>query len=251
LGYPLFTRETTGIKLTRKGEELQKLVETSFINFKKYLDSSHAVSTPNMKRHIRITAPDIIASYYLTDLFLGYQKTHPNIIFDLKNYEDVSTLIGLQDVDIFISPVKINDQHIQQLPLFNMKKKLYADQSYLTKYGMPKTVEDLENHCLLSLDRSSQAPSNVNWHLKLGSKNYQSSFIFSSTEALVKAAKQGAGIVCSSEEVFIHPCFGLTVVLPDISAGEIQWYINHFKALEQDAQIMDLQNCIVDKIFKG
>ncbi len=251
LGYPLFSRRSRGISLTRKGEELSLIIEDTFLKIKQFTNN-HYVNIDNGKeRKIKIASTNAISSYILGDLIADYNKKNPHIIFELVA-DDYLIDILLNDVDIAIRPIDerikdtSNQKNVRQEYLFSLEKKLYASSEYLEKYGEPETVKDLKKHCLLSLNQPESHPfSDVNWILKLGMQGNQLNkpfFTSNSVECLINAAKNGMGIISSYEEYQIIKESNLINILPSVKCNEIKEYFIYPNYLAKDQEIMNIKN---------
>jgi len=86
------------------------------------------------------------------------------LIFDDKEL-DLSTRQA--DIGIFMRrPKQLN--YIQK-KLIDLKYYIYGSNKYLEKYGMPKTVSDLNKHKFISFGKGAPSPVyNPDWALKLG-----------------------------------------------------------------------------------
>ncbi|MDP3445678.1 MAG: LysR family transcriptional regulator, partial [Ignavibacteria bacterium] len=204
LGYPLFSRHNNGVKLTRKGEDLFTIVETTYIEFKGFTQNIHVELTNGKKRKIRIATTHAIIAYILDTLILNYNKQHPDLVFELISTDHLIDIV-LNDVDITIRPLDSQARGVLQEPLFSLEKKLYASAHYLDKYGEPQTVEELKNHHIIAPAHPEEYPySELTWILKLGmpnGKQHSPVFTSNSLECLVKAAKEGMGIIGGYEKM--------------------------------------------------
>ena len=247
LGYPLFTRNRGGVKLTRKGEELLSKVAPFFLEIKEFCGNNHATTKSRGKRKIRIATTHAIASYIINGPILEYNKNHPDLIFELLGDDHILDVV-INDVDIAIRPYEEHAQGVIQDPLFTLEKKLYASREYLEKYGEPKTVDDLKNHHLIttSLDNPEGYPySDIHWILKLGmpeGKLHEPVFTSSSIECRIEAAKRGIGIISNYEKMSILRDANLKNILPTVSNKKLKEYFIYPDYLKEDIQIIDIKN---------
>ena len=251
LGTTLFIREPRGVRLTRKGEELYSIIETTFSNLTGFTRSTYAKLNGTKRRKIRICTTHAIASYILDDHIFNYNEQNPHLVFELIS-DDHTIDIILNDVDIVIRPFDIEARGVQQEPLLTLEKKLYASQSYLDKYGEPKKVEDLRKHRILSFARADELPyADINWILRLGMPQgelNQSVYTSSSIESVVKAAQRGLGIIASYHEMKIIRDSKLKNILPKVIDKTIEWYITIPNSLENDDEIISFKSYIKEKL---
>lgn len=243
LGYPLFTRNRGGVKLTRKGEELLNIVESIFIELKGYTHNNHSIEKKEGKRKIRIATTHALAAYVINDLILDYNKDHPEFIFELTSNDHLIDVI-MNDVDIAIRPYDSAAQSVIQEPLFTLQKKLYASIEYLEKYGEPQSIEDLHKHSIIAPANSEEYPyADVNWILKIGAtKGAQLEAVYTSDaiECLIDAAKRGIGIIGGYECMKILKNANLKNILPDISENKVKLYFIYPKFKKDDKDIINL-----------
>ena len=251
LGCPLFSRHSGGVKLTRKGEELFALVETTYIGFKGFTQSSHVELTNGKKRKIRIATTHAITAYILDTLIFNYNAQRPDLVFELIEDDHLIDIV-LNDVDIAIRPYDSQARGVHQEPLFSLEKKLYASTRYLDKYGEPQTVDDLKNHRIIAPAHPEEYPySELTWILKLGmphGKQHSPVFTSNSLECLVKAAKEGMGIIGGYEKMEIIKNSRLKSILPDIRSEEIKLYFIYADYLKRDKEINMLKEYLKEKI---
>lgn len=254
LGCPLFARHSGGIKLTRKGEELFSLVETTFIGFKDFAHSTHTKTHGQNKRRIRIATTHALASYVIGALIVEYSIAHPYLVFELISDDHLLDIV-LNDVDIAIRPLDLKIKQINGVcyeDLFSVEKKLYASEAYLKKHGEPTSVEDLKNHYLLAFGPREMYPyGDVNWILTLGmpsGKLHEPIFTSNSIETLVEAAEKGIGIIGSYEKFSIIKKAQLKSILPNIKNTLLKEYFIHPNYLKNDKVIQEVKEYLYKKL---
>lgn len=258
LGYPLFARHYNGIVLTRKGEELLLIVENIFIDMKRFTGQNY--SSQSRKRKIRIASGHALTSYLLNSFILDYNQERPDLIFEVISTDDALNVI-VQDIDLAIQAYNPKadpkrdreNEHwrVIQEPFFTLKKKLYASQKYLEKYGEPQKVGDLKNHHLIV--PSSPAPDaypfdDAAWILGLGAgergkkgKRRDPAFLSNSLECLVDAARHGKGIVGLYDKLAIVKNANLKNILPDLIVKKRQQYFVYPEHLKEDEDIIAIK----------
>lgn len=257
LGFPLFSRHSGGIKLTRKGEELFSLIEITFLGLKGFTQNTHAATMNGKKRKIRIATTHAAAAYILSDLIIDYSKEHPHLTFELIGDDHLIDIV-LNDVDIAIRPLdskikegeKMIGTHYEYL--FSVEKKLYASSEYLKKHGEPQVVEDLKHHNVIAFGHPEKHPyGDVNWILALGMSagvQHDPVFTSNSVESLIDAAKKGIGIVGSYEEYSILRKAQLKNILPHIKDKPLKEYFIYPHYLEKDKEIKNIKDYLYSKL---
>lgn len=252
LGCPLFTRQSRGLQLTRKGEQLFSYAENMYFGIVEFTHKTHAEMVISKRRKIRIATTHAIMVYMLDGLIFTYNKQHPELVFELISSDHLIDII-LNDVDIAIRPHDPEGKNIQQEHLFTLEKKLYASPEYLKKYGEPKTLSDLRDHHIIAPAHPEDYPyAELNWILKLGipkGKQHEPVFTSNSIESLIKAAKQGMGIIGGYEQMEIIKNSYLKIILPDIKDKKVDWYFTYPNYLQQDQDIVALKNYLHTALF--
>ncbi|AIL13146.1 hypothetical protein IM40_05905 [Candidatus Paracaedimonas acanthamoebae] len=258
LNFKVFTRLPHGLELTRKGEELFAIIERTFLELKGLTYNSAVMANNTKKRKIRIVTTHALASYVFCDHIIEYNKTHPEIIFELIA-NDYSLDIDLNDVDLAIRPIDITikdipkEQNVHKEIVCSLAKRLYASEEYLTKYGTPQTIEELKNHHLIAFSEPRKHPyANVNWILTLGmseGKLHEAVFTSNSVECMIEAAKKSIGIVGSYQEMKIIKESNLINILPHVTDKEIKDYIIYPNHLKNDEHIINFKNYLIEKLI--
>ena len=251
VGSPLLIRKSGGVVMTRKGEELLKMVTPFFLEAKGFCGNNYIEIEGEKKRRVRIVTTHALADYVFSDLIIGYSKDNPHLIFELIG-EDQSIDVILSDADIAIRPYDDRAIGIQQEYLFSLEKKLYASYGYLEKYGEPQTIDDLKNHRFLSYPSSIEFPySDVAWILKVGmpeGKLRQPFFVSNSVECLVAAVKSNIGIMSGYKQMSIFRDSKLKNILPYVKGEEIKVYLSFPEYLKEDPDIIRIKNDWKEKL---
>ncbi len=257
VGCPLLVRKAGDIALTRKGEELLKIVAPFFLEVKGFCGHSYVQAGGEQKRKVRIATTHALAAYILSDLILDYTLRNPHISFEMVA-DDYSTDIILNDVDIAIQPldprlIEKKTEGVQYESLFSVEKRLYASVDYIRIYGEPQTVNDLVNHYIIAFPQPETHPyyRDINWILTLGMPEgelHNPVYISNSIESLIRAAEKGIGIVGSYEEFRIIKNSDLKNILPDIKDKPLKNYFIYPDYLKGDDVIMDIKNYLMKKL---
>jgi DNA-binding transcriptional LysR family regulator len=247
----LFTRTPKGLILTRKGEELFAIIEQSFLLLKGFTYNAAVTAENGQKRKIRIATTHALATYILSRHLIAYTRLHPNVVFEIIANDQLIDLI-INDVDLTIRPHDVEARGVHQIPLFTLEKKLFASEEYIKKYGEPQTIEDLDNHYIISHAQPEKHPySDLNWILRLGMPEGRlRTPIFSSNslECVVQAAKNGLGIVGSYEEMEIIKEAGLKRILATLKGPLIEESVLYPIHLSKDKIFMDFMNFLLEAI---
>ena len=237
------------ITLSRKGQQLYKIIENSYLQLKEFSHHKNA-NQHNGKRHIRISTTHPIAAYILNEHILDYNILNPHITFEILANDELIDLT-INDVDIAIRPYDDHNANVVQDHLFTLQKKLFASEAYINKYGEPKSVDELKHHHMIAHANPEKNPySDLNWILKLGMPNgemNQAAFLSNSLENAISAAEIGLGIIGCYEEMTIVKKANLKRILKDVKGSEIKDYISHPKFLNNDEETQKLKQFLLIK----
>lgn len=241
-GFRLFQRRGRGMTLTRRGEDVLAVL-TPFLHGLKAVTRA-GDATDGAVRTVRVVAGHAVMSYILQEPLISYQAAHADRVrFDLIA-DDLHMDLIRHDADLVIRPTRENVTGMFQVPLFQLVKGLFASQSYLDRYGAPQTVDDLDQHKLISgLNLVLNSHSNIEWILTVGKapgKKRRADFTANNTECLVNLAKHGLGIVGAYPIMQHVKDSGLINVLPEVESEPLVNSICMLEASQNDELIKDL-----------
>jgi len=177
-------------------------------------------------------------------------QLNPNIevelIFDDKEL-DLSTRQA--DIGIFMRrPKQLN--YIQR-KLVDINYYIYGSTKYLDKYGIPKTINDLNKHRFISFGKGAPSPVfNPDWALKLGvkdNKKRKSIMKVNSVMGLLLAVESGVGLA-ALPEYLVSSSTNVVKVLPN-SAGPItEAHFVYPQSLKNVARVQAFRNFLYSKI---
>ena len=250
-GFKLINRSTPQkpLTLTRKGAEVFKVAEKTFmlvreLNTKLYEESG-------LKGKVRLSTSHAIASYIITPLLTDFSRESPETKIEIL-CNDMDLDIINNEVDIAIRPYTEDDDTLVQEHLFTFQVGLYASPAYLEKFGTPETVEDLDNHRLLTFARAENNPySDVNWALKVGRENKEMRKPFyeaNSTEILLRVAEAGLGITPFYKLMEIGKNHKLVPVLKEEKGPAKKFYLTYPKNLKDAEKVKAIKEFLFDKI---
>ena len=254
VGSPLLIRKAGGITLTRKGEELLKLVTPFFLEVKGFCGNSYIEVGGEKKRKIRVVTTYALAAYVVGDLLLDYSSHHPHLVFEISG-DDHTIDVILGDADIAIRPYDSEAQGMQQDLLFCLEKKLYASKKYLEKYGEPETIDDLTKHHLITTNLSHPGDypyANIQWILKLGlpeGKLHEPVFMSNIIECRIDAAQKGIGILAGYDEMTIFRNENFKNILPEFKDKKIECYFTYPDYLKEDLDIIGIKHYLQNALL--
>ena len=245
----LFERHARGLTLTENGEYVFKTAH-EVISKLKYIETSLSDQKNKPTGKLTITTVRSFGTHLLTPRIQEFMQLNPNIevelIFDDKEL-DLSTRQA--DIGIFMRrPKQLN--YIQR-KLVDINYYIYGSTKYLDKYGIPKTINDLNKHKFISFGKGAPSPVfNPDWALKLGvkdNKKRKSIMKVNSVMGLLLAVESGVGLA-ALPEYLVSSSTNVIKVLPN-SAGPItEAHFVYPQSLKNVARVQAFRNFLYIKI---
>ena len=168
------------------------------------------------------------------------------LIFDDKEL-DLSTRQA--DIGIFMRrPKQLN--YIQK-KLVDIKYYVYGSNKYLEKHGMPKTINDLNKHKLISFGKGAPSPVyDPDWALKLGVKDGKKRkpvMKVNSVMGLLLAVESGVGLA-ALPEYLVFNSHKIIKVLPNSEGPITEAHFVYPQSLKNTARITVFRNFLFSKI---
>ena len=148
LGTQLIRRTTRTTALTEAGQELFQKTNKLLSQLYTEVDSI-AHEAQELTGTLKLSAPEDFSQQILPTLISEFSDLHPKISFDvLASNNEVNLTTNEIDVAFKIGPLK--DSSLMFRKIGTVSLILVAAPSYYSKYGVPKSIEDLKNHRILS-----------------------------------------------------------------------------------------------------
>lgn len=194
LGTRLMQRSTRKLTLTSAGESLRdrcaqavdELVEAGQL---------HKADSTQISGTIRVAAPAGFFSFFQMEWVHTFLKEFPKVRVDFVLNDDLIDLIS-ERIDIAFRTGPVTNAGFVARRIFTISGGLVASPAYLSTYGMPEKIEDLESHeCIALTGRHGHAT----WRLQdaYGSQNeirVKGRLSGNTQGMLLAAARAGIGI---------------------------------------------------------
>jgi len=234
LGHTLLERKQgiAGIKLTPQGKILFEALPGilgAFDNVKTMMSSD-----PNLNQgEITIHTTSSLIEDWIVPMLSSFFETHPSVHLNLISHDNLLSEEAKARL-ISISPQGEEIENVIQVPLLNFHVGLWASSTYIERFGCPKVQTDLKRHRLLvfAKDFDKMTYPNINWHLKNLDIKREDLICINSSSALIKAARQGVGIISLSSEAIQASGYTLVRILPDLQGPTVTiclTYPSYFK----------------------
>ena len=249
LNVKLFERHARGLTLTQHGEYVYKTAH-DVISKLKEVETSLGDQKNKPTGKITITTVRSFGTHWLTPRIQEFMQLHPEmeveLIFDYKEL-DLSTRQA--DIGIFMRrPKQLN--YIQK-KLMDINYHIYGSNTYLEKYGMPKSIADLNKHKFISFGKGTPSPVyNPDWALKIGmkdSKKRKSIMKVNSVMGLLLAVESGVGLA-ALPDYLVFQSKNLIKVLPKVEGPITEAHFVYPQSLKNIARIQAFRNFLYSKI---
>ena len=245
----LFERHARGLTLTENGEYVYKTAH-EVISKLKEVETTLGDQKYKPTGKLTITTVRSFGTHWLTPRIQEFMELNPEIevelIFDDKEL-DLSTRQA--DIGIFMRrPKQLN--YIQR-KLMDINYHIYGSTKYLEKYGMPKTIADLNKHKFISFGRGAPSPVfNPDWALKLGmkdNKKRKTVMRVNSVMGLLLAVESGVGLAALPDYI-VSLSNNVIKVLPKVEGPITEAHFVYPESLKNVARVTIFRNFLYSKI---
>lgn len=239
LGFKLFNRVPQGVVLTKQGEILFSVVEKVLFD----IDAALIMANEEgelAKGTLTVATTVALASLWLVQMIPGFLEEYPDIELYIIG-DDERLNLKAREADVLIAPFIKDSPDLIQTYLFSCCLQLYASPEYLERFGCPQSIDDLDNHRLITFGTGTIRPySDIDWVLRTGlpsgvvRKPYLS---INSSKGASQLAEQGLGIVALSDEFPHIDKLNLVKILPEVRGPVIDLYYTYPMSLQQSKRV--------------
>jgi DNA-binding transcriptional LysR family regulator len=223
LGVKLLQRTTRKIALTHEGtaflEDCQRILND-------LEDAETAVSERSARAsgHLLISAPAGFGRQHVAPLLPSFLAEHRELTLTLSLNDRVVDLIG-EGIDVAIRIASLSDSNLIGVKLADNKRVLVAAPAYLSRHGIPRSLDELAKHNCLAI---SSDGSQRGWTFRQNGKNV--------------TIKVGGNMVCNDGEVLHDWALSgkglawrsMWEVGTEIESGQLQTVLDEFAAPGND-----------------
>jgi DNA-binding transcriptional LysR family regulator len=250
LSVPLFHRHARGLILTEQGELLYRTAR----DMAGKVNTAEALLRANQDKpagRLKIHATVGFGSTWLTAQMHDFITMYPEIDVSLV-LSDNELDLGMREADVAIRMVMPRQPGLVQRHLLTVRSHVYAAQSYVQKYGKPKTLEELDQHRLIIFGEDARAPvQDVNWLLREGNVDQSNARIVvlrvNNVYGIFRAVESGLGIA-SLPDYLARESTKLETVLPDLNARTTDVYFTYPEELRHSKRIAVFRDFLLRKV---
>jgi DNA-binding transcriptional LysR family regulator len=249
LNVPLFHRHARGLILTEQGELLNKTARDVFAK----LSMTEAIlseSRQHPKGPLKITTTVAFGTTWLTPRAREFLQKYPEIQLSLL-LDDTELDLGMREADIAIRMTQPRQPDLIQRHLMTIRFHVYGHVSYLKRKGVPKTVQELDNHDLIAYPTDMRAPiSNINWLLDAGDPPQGTRnpiMRVNNVYAIFKAVESGLGMA-ALPDYMVEGSRDIVRVLPELNGPKVETYFVYAEELRHSKRIDAFRDFLVRKV---
>lgn len=249
LKVPLFHRHARGLILTEQGELLYRTAHEVFGKLA-MTAAQLTESKDRPKGPLKVTTTVSFGSTWLAPRLYEFMEVYPEIELNIL-LSDQELDLGMREADVAIRLTAPRQADLIQRHILSVQMRIYAAPSYLKKAGMPRTVEDLDNHRIIVYGDDIRPPvPDVNWLLKLGRTSHKMrrpAVTVNNIYAIMRMIQTGAGL--GALPSFIWPVNSeLVEVLPDLEGPTIDAYFVYPEEMRASKRIHVFRDFLLRKV---
>jgi DNA-binding transcriptional LysR family regulator len=251
LGVSVFHRHARGLILTEQGDLLYKTVHDVFAKLNN-VESLLTETKENAGGSLRVTTTVAFGSVWLTGRLKEFIRTYPDIEVTLR-LDDQELDLAMRQADVAIRFNEPKQPDLIQRHLGTLRSHLYASPEYLKERGMPRSLEDLQNHDVVLFGEGVAPTAAVHWLAELLNKNevdYRAALRVNSLYGIYRAVKAGIGIG-PLPEYFLQEGRGIVQVLPETEGTTIDAYFVYPEELRNSARVAVFRDYLVREIARA
>lgn len=246
LRVPLFHRHARGLILTEQGDVLYKATREVLLK----LETVKAVLSDSREKpngELRVTTTTGLGVNWLTPRLKDFTQAYPEIQLTLI-LTDEELDLAMREADVAVRFRQPTQPDLIQRKLFTVHFHAYASESYIAAHGEPQSVEDLEQHRLISY--GGPVPTffkQMNWLLHAGRPQAdprRANMTINHIGGIKYAAEAGMGLAVLPDYL-VDPKSNLKIVLPTGTMPAFDTYFVYPEELKHLARIQVFRDFMV------
>jgi DNA-binding transcriptional LysR family regulator len=245
---PLFHRHARGLILTEQGDLLFRAAR----DMKMRLETTRARLVETSERpsgDLKVTATVGLGSIWLAQRIGEFLDLYPDVRVELiLSNEELD--LAMREADVAIRLRRPAQPDLIQRRLFTVHFHAYASKDYIKRFGEPKSLEDLDNHRLVSFggDQPSYLMA-VHWLSTAGREPHEPRgyhYVVNNITALKIAVETGAGIGVLPDYA-VDGDNKLTQILRDVEMPHLDSYLVYAEEMRSVARVQAFRDFLVAK----
>jgi len=179
-----------------------------------------------------------------------FLDVYPDVTVDLL-LDDRELDLSMREADVAIRMAPPRQPELIQRHLMTVHLNIYAAPAYIKRYGLPKTVEELDNHKVIVYGEATRPPvPDTNILMRLGVKGDERrrpSLTVNNVYAIQRAAEAGLGLA-ALPEFMVQGTSNLVRVLPEVEGPRIDAYFVYPEELRNSKRIQVFRDFLLRKV---
>jgi len=249
---PLFHRHARGLILTEQGEMLYRTAHEVFAKLA-MAEAQLSESKDRPKGQLKVTTTVALGSTWLTPRMGEFLEVYPDVTVDLL-LDDRELDLSMREADVAIRMAPPRQPELIQRHLMTVHMHVYASPTYIKRYGLPKSADELDNHKVIVYGEETRPPvPDTNWLLRLGMKGEgrrRPCLTVNNVYAIQRAAEAGLGLAALPEFIVLGNS-NLVRVLPEVEGPRIDAYFVYPEELRNSKRIQVFRDFLLRKVAEA
>jgi DNA-binding transcriptional LysR family regulator len=249
---PLFHRHARGLILTEQGELLYRTAHEVFAKLA-MAEAQLSESKDRPKGQLKVTTTVALGSTWLTPRMGEFLEVYPDVTVDLL-LDDRELDLSMREADVAIRMAPPRQPELIQRHLMTVHMHVYAVPTYIKRYGLPKSADELDNHKVIVYGEETRPPvPDTNWLLRLGMKGEgrrRPCLTVNNVYAIQRAAEAGLGLAALPEFIVLGSS-NLVRVLPELEGPRIDAYFVYPEELRNSKRIQVFRDFLLRKVAEA
>jgi len=249
---PLFHRHARGLILTEQGELLYRTAHEVFAKLA-MAEAQLSESKDRPKGQLKVTTTVALGSTWLTPRMGEFLEVYPDVTVDLL-LDDRELDLSMREADVAIRMAPPRQPELIQRHLMTVHMHVYASPTYIKRYGLPKSADELDSHKVIVYGEETRPPvPDTNWLLRLGMKGEgrrRPCLTVNNVYAIQRAAEAGLGLAALPEFIVLGNS-NLVRVLPEVEGPRIDAYFVYPEELRNSKRIQVFRDFLLRKVAES
>ena len=248
LGVPLFHRHARGLILTEQGELLFRTAREVMLKLEQA--RSRLVETREKPTGtLRVTTTVGLGTSWLTSRIHEFVDLYPEVELELI-LDDQELDLAMREADVALRVRQPVQPDLIQRKLFAIHYHLYASSAYLKRHGNPETIEELDNHRIITF--GSSAPvylRDMNWLETAGrplNAPRRPCLKINSVLAIKRAVQRGVGVALLPDYL-IDTNSDLIQLIPEADVPSFDCYFVYPEEMRNTARVKVFRDFLISK----
>lgn len=248
LSVPLFHRHARGLVMTEQGETLYRTAHDVLLKLDA-VKNQLTDSTERPEGRLRVTTTVGLGTSWLTSRVHEFMDLYPDVQLELI-LENGELDLFTREADCAIWFRKPSQGELIQRRLFTVHFHVYASPAYVKRHGQPKSIEDLDNHRIVTFGENLPSYlAGLNWLETAGrspSQHRTPVFSVNNLMALRKVVEAGTGIAVLPDYI-VEDRHALVQLIQNAEVPSFETYFVYAEAMRPSARLKVFRDFLVSK----